>query len=268
MPIDLDAYFRRIGYTGDRRPNVKTLADLHLAHATQIPFENLDVLLKRPIRIDLESIQAKLVQGRRGGYCFEQNLLLAAVLEQLGFRVTYLAARVRLGAHRPLPRTHVLLAVEAEGDRWLADVGFGSFGLLVPVPLLVAEYQQFNWSYRVARESDLWVLQALIGGVWQDLYAFTLEPQLAVDFIPPNHYVSTHPDSRFVQTLTVQRVAPECRRLLKNTEFVITTSASETRRTISGNPELLDVLAGDFHLEFPAGTEFLPAEMWRSNVTP
>jgi N-hydroxyarylamine O-acetyltransferase len=137
--------------------------------------------------------------------------------------------------------------------------------LLVPVPLAVAEYRQFAWSYRVAREFDLWVLQALIGGNWQDLYAFTLEPQLPVDFMPPNHYVSTHPDSRFVQTLTVQRVAPDSRRLLKNTEFVITTPAGETRRTIRSGPELLDILAREFQLEFPAGTEFRPAEMWRSD---
>jgi N-hydroxyarylamine O-acetyltransferase len=268
MQIDLDAYFRRIEYTGDRQANVKTLTDLHLAHATHIPFENLDVMLKRSIPIDLESIQAKLVLGRRGGYCFEQNFLFAAVLDQLGFPVTLLAARVRLGAHRLLPRTHVLLAVDVEGDRWLADLGFGSFGLLVPVPLLVAEYQQFAWGYRVARESELWVLQALIGGTWQDLYVFTLEPQHPVDFVPPNYYVSTHPDSRFVQTLTVQRVTPASRSVLKNTALVTTTPAGETRRTIRSSAELLDVLAGDFGLEFPAATEFLPAEMWQCNVGP
>jgi N-hydroxyarylamine O-acetyltransferase len=265
--IDLDAYCRRIEYVGQRRPAVKTLMDLHLAHATHIPFENLDVMLKRPIRIDLESIESKLVRGRRGGYCFEQNLLFAAVLRQIGFPVTLLAARVRLGAHRILPRTHVCLAVEAEGDRWLADLGFGSFGLLVPIPLLPAEYQQFAWSYRLGHESDLWVLRALIGGSWQDLYAFTLEPQLAVDFVPPNHYVSTHPDSRFVQTLTVQRVAPENRKLLKNTEMVTTTPAGDTRHTLKSNAELLEVLSAEFALDFPEGTEFLPSGAWRSDAT-
>jgi N-hydroxyarylamine O-acetyltransferase len=264
MPIDLDAYFRRIEYSGDRRATERTLMDVHLAHATHIPFENLDVMLKRPILIDLESIQAKLVHGRRGGYCFEQNVLLAAVLEQLGFSVTFLAARVRLGAHRILPRTHIILAVDAAGDRWLTDVGFGSFGLLVPVPLITAEYQQFGWRYRVARDGELWVLQGLIDGAWQDIYVFTLETQIAVDFIPTNYYVSTHPDSRFVQTLTVQRVAPEVRRLLKNRDFVTTTHSGETRRTIQSAAELLGVLAEEFQLEFPAGTEFLPAELFTS----
>src|SRR5262249_18171575 len=115
--INLDAYCDRIEYTGDRHPTVKTLMDLHLPHATHIPFENLDVMLKRPIRIDLESIESKLVRGRRGGYCFEQNLLFASVLRQIGFPVTLHSARVRLGAQRMLPRTHVCLAVDAEGDR-------------------------------------------------------------------------------------------------------------------------------------------------------
>jgi N-hydroxyarylamine O-acetyltransferase len=262
--VDLDAYFDRIEYSGDRRPTVKTLMDVHLAHATHIPFENLDVMLKKPIRIDLEGIQAKLVRRRRGGYCFEQNLLLTAVLQQLGFTVTLLAARVRLGTHRVIPRTHVLLAVDAERDRWLADVGFGSFGLLVPVPLLAAEYQQFAWSYRVARESNAWVLKALIEGVWQELYAFTLDPQIPVDCIPPNHYISTHPDSRFVQTLTVQRVAPEFRRLLKNRDLVTTTAAGQTRRTLQNAAELLEVLAREFGLEFPPDTAFLPPDAWQA----
>src|SRR5262249_12522387 len=125
-PLNLDAYFARIGYTGERRAAHAVLDAVHLAHATSVPFENLDIFLGRPIRIDLESVQAKLVHARRGGYCFEQNTLFAAVLEQLGFPVTCLAARVRLGASRVLPRTHMVLKVEAEGASWLADVGFGT----------------------------------------------------------------------------------------------------------------------------------------------
>jgi len=262
-PIDLEAYFERVEYRGERQPTVQVLMDVHLAHATHIPFENLDVMLRRPIPIDLTSIQTQLVRNRRGGYCFQQNLLLAAALEQLGFTVTLLQARVRLGTHRVLPRTHVALAVDVAGERWLADTGFGSWGLLVPVPLHVGEFQQFGWSYRVARESDLWVLQAPVGGIWQDLYVFSQEPQFPVDFVPANHYISTHPESRFVQTLTVQRVAPDVRRVLKNTDFVATTAAGETRRTVKSSAELLEVLAGEFGLVFSAGTEFLPASVWQ-----
>ncbi|HEY3969212.1 MAG TPA: arylamine N-acetyltransferase [Planctomycetaceae bacterium] len=255
--IDLDAYFARIEYRGGREPTIRMLSDLHLAHATHVPFENLDVMLRRPIRIDLGSVQAKLVQNRRGGYCFEQNLLFAAALEQLGFSVTLLQARVRFGTQRVIPRTHVTLAVDIGGERWLADLGFGSYGLLLPIPLASGEYQQFAWPYRLGREADLWVLQAPVGGVWQDLYVFNLEPQLAVDFEAPNHYVSTHPDSRFVQTLTVQRVSQAKRLVLRNTELTTTTPAGDMRQTIAGDAELLNVLAEHFDLHFPTGTMLL-----------
>lgn len=252
--VDLEAYFDRIAYTGDRNAGIQTLTDLHLAHATHVPFENLDVMLKRPIRLDLESLQAKIVQQRRGGYCFEQNLLFASVLSQLGFSVDLLQARVRFGTERVLPRTHVALAVDIGGERWLADLGFGSCGLLLPIPLIPGEYRQFAWSYRLSCQSDQWILQAPIGAAWQDLYVFDLEPQLAVDFEPPNHYVSTHPDSRFVQTLTVQRVAPEKRLVLRNTELTTTTPAGESRSTIAGHAELMHVLSSEFGLNIPSGT--------------
>lgn len=254
---DLEAYFERIDYRGSHAPTVQTLADLHLAHATHVPFENLDVKLGRPIRLDLESLQTKIVKNRRGGYCFEQNLLFAAVLEQLGFSVTLLQARVRFGTQCVIPRTHVTLAVEIDGERWLADLGFGSCGLLLPLPLVTGSHQQFAWPYKLAREADLWVLQAPVGGVWMDLYTFNLEPQLAVDFEPPNHYVSTHPDSRFVQTMTVQRVEPEMRRVLRNSELTTTTPAGDSRRVIAGDAELLEVLAHEFDLHFPVGTVLL-----------
>jgi N-hydroxyarylamine O-acetyltransferase len=262
LDIDFDAYFDRIEYRGDRQPTAQTLRDLHIAHATHIPFENLDVMLRRPIRLELANLEEKLVTNRRGGYCFEQNLFFAAVLERLGFTVTLLQARVRFRAQRVLPRTHVALMVDLADDRWLADLGFGSCGLIAPIPLAVGEFQQFAWSYRLAREFDAWVLRAPVGGAWQDLYVLTLEPQLAVDFEPPNHYVSTHPDSRFVQTLTVQRVATETRQVLRNTELTTTTPSGDVSRTLKSNAELLDTLARRFGLAFPADSEFLPASAW------
>ncbi len=133
MTIDLKAYLERLEYRGELAPTLETLKRLHFAHATHIPFENLEILLGRPIKLDRESLWTKMVTGRRGGYCFEQNALFATVLEELGFRVTRLAARVRLGVKEIRPRSHMLLAVEIEGNRWLADVGFGGEGLLHPL---------------------------------------------------------------------------------------------------------------------------------------
>jgi len=255
--VDLGAYLRRIGYGGAREPTLPALQALHLAHATHIPFENLDILLGRPIRLDLESLQAKLVAGGRGGYCFEQNTLFAAVLRALGFEVTLLAARVRFGANRLLPRTHMTLSVRIDNTAWLADVGFGAEGLLLPIRFGDgAEFRQFAWTYRLAEEGGQWVLQSQRDEAWVDLYAFTLEPQLAVDFEVANHYVSTHPQSRFVQSLTAQRVGPEARHTLVNRDYSVDRGTETSRHTLRDDEELLELLAGTFGLSFPAGTRF------------
>lgn len=255
--LDVDAYLQRIGYSGRLQPVHSVLEALHLAHATRIPFENLDILLQRPIRLDLASLQAKLVTGGRGGYCFEQNLLFSAVLQRLGFSVTQLAARVLYRSRRKVPRTHIVLKVDVEGGRWLADVGFGLEGLLLPLPFASGrETRQFAWTYRALEANGEWLLQSLRDGTWLDLYSFFLTPCLAVDFEPANHYMSTHPDSRFVQTLTVQLPTPEARHMLRNRELVLDRGATVIRRVLADDDELLAVLAEVFGLRFPAGTRF------------
>ncbi|MBS0267169.1 MAG: arylamine N-acetyltransferase [Planctomycetes bacterium] len=256
--IDLSAYCERIGYAGGHDPSLATLQALHFAHATHVPFENIDVILKRPIRLDLPSLEDKLVKQRRGGYCFEQNLLFAHVLQRLGFAVDLLQARVRFNAQRVLPRTHLCLAVTIEGQPWLTDLGFGSRGLMQPMPVVEGEHRQHGWSYALAREGAHWVLRALVGEVWHDLYVFDLQPQLPVDFEPPNHYVSTHPESRFVQTLTVQRVSPAERLVLRNTELTTTTPTGETKQTIDSHAELLELLASRFDLPLPGDARLWP----------
>jgi N-hydroxyarylamine O-acetyltransferase len=255
--FDLDAYLARIGYAGAQSPTAAVLAALHLAHATHVPFENLDIQLGRPIRLDLDSLQVKLVHGRRGGYCFEQNTLFAAALEEVGFRVTRLAARVRLGTTEVLPRTHMLLRVETDGAAWLADVGFGGGGPLRPVPLEPGRVTpQFGREYRIAEEAGLRVLQSRQGDAWLDLYAFTLEPQFPVDFKLANHYTSTYPTSSFVQGLIAQLPTPEGCRVLRNRSFTVERGADVSCRTIVDDEELLRVLAEAFGLAFPPGTRF------------
>lgn len=255
--LDLSAYLQRIDYTGSLVANEASLNALHLAHATHIPFENLDILLGMPISIEIERIQYKLVQQRRGGYCFEQNTLFAAALRKLGFPVTALAARVRRRQTAVLPRTHMCLKVRAGGQDWIADVGFGGEGLLAPVPMTGQPVRQFLWTYRVTEESPgAWLLQSAHNDMWHDLYEFSLEPQQAVDFELANYYVSTHPDSPFVRTLTVQLASPEQRQILRNRELTVDTGARTETSLICGAEDLRDVLRNNFHLEFPPGTDF------------
>ena len=253
--LNLDEYLARIDYQGPLNPNVALLRDLHVAHATHIPFENVDVLLGKPIALDLPNLETKLVTNRRGGYCFEQNTLFAAVLEQIGFTVTCLGARVRLGSTRVAPRTHMLLLVKAEGKPFLADVGFGTDGFLDPIPLGVdAKIEQYGWFHRLEREGELWVLRTMIEGVWTDQYAFSLEEQYPADYEVANFYTSAHPTSIFRQILVAQAQSTRGRLALHNSKLIEAAgSESQTSRTLAES-EILPILAERFGLRLPPGT--------------
>ena len=255
--LDLKAYFDRIGFNGDLTPDEGLLNALHQAHASRIPFENLDILLGRPIQVDLASIQRKLVHLRRGGYCFEHNILMAAVLTQLGFSVRQLAARVRLGSDQVRARTHMLLMVDLDGQPLLADVGFGAQGFQKPLPFVPGEiFRRFRWQYRIVPEDEAWVLQSQADDRWIDLFAFTLEPQYWIDYKVANHYVSTHPDSQFASDLIVQRPTPETRFSLHNFDLHIDRGTSATTRRLRNQAERLEILADIFDLHFPPKTSF------------
>lgn len=255
--IDISAYFERIGYTGNREPSVQTLHALHLAHVTAIPFENLDILLGCPIRLDLPSLQAKLVNSRRGGYCHEQNMFFGAVLEMLGFRVTRLAARVYVGATHLRPRTHMLLLVDVEGSSWVADVGFGGEGLLEPMPLVAGwVVPQFSYAYRLVNQGALWVLQVSQDDEWRDLYGFTLEEYFPVDYELATYFTSTHPASPWVRNLVVWRPTPTSRWALRNRELIEIGGRDSSPKIVDDDDTLLAVLAERFDLHFPVGTRF------------
>jgi N-hydroxyarylamine O-acetyltransferase len=199
--FDLDAYLERIGL--DHRAS---LAELHRAHACSIPFENLDPHRGVPASLDPDDLQRKLVRERRGGYCFEQNLLLKHALEALGADVEPMLARVTLGAARDAvrPRSHLLLRVEAEGGVWHADVGFGAGTLLEPIPFGPGQAnEQAGWRFRVVEVGEELMLQCFERSEWLDLYRFRPEPVPMVDIETSNWFTSTHPRSPFVTGLIV-----------------------------------------------------------------
>ena len=250
--LDIDAYLDRIGYVGSLDPTVDTLRALHRAHATVIPFENLEIPLGRGVSLDLAAIQTKLVRHRRGGYCFEQNTLFAALLERLGFEVHRYVARVE--PKKPGPRTHMLLNVIVEGERWHADVGFGA-ALLEPVPLRDgAVVHQDAWTHGVVRSDDgSWTLRSLGPDGWTDLYAYTREPQHPIDYAVYNHYTATHPRSPFVDQVVAIRLTPSERYTLRNRLLIVhrADGASEQREVSA--TDLIDTLRHTFGIELEPG---------------
>ncbi|WP_328489157.1 arylamine N-acetyltransferase family protein [Streptomyces zaomyceticus] len=253
--LDLDAYLARIGYEterdGELAPDLRTLTALHRAHSRTFPFENLDVALGRRVPLDLKSLQAKLVERRRGGYCYEQNSLFAAVLERIGFAVAGRGARNRSrGAARP-PVTHALLVVVIDDEQWLADVGFGWQGPLEPVPLRDgAHVEQSGWTFGIGVEAEgIHVLRSLRPQGWIDLYAFSPQTLYPGDFTVMNHYSSSHPDSRFLGQVVAQRPGADVRRALVRDRLSTMGKDGVAEERIVKADELIAMLEGDFGIE-------------------
>jgi N-hydroxyarylamine O-acetyltransferase len=245
--LDLDAYLSRIGYRGPLDADGRTLSALHRAHVAAVPFENFDIILGRCIAVDLEHVQAKLVDRRRGGYCYEHAMLFGAVLDQLGYQVDRLLARTGDPLEHPRPRSHMVLCVAARHERWLADVGFGS-GLLTPLPLAATgPHQQGSWAYELVRGSDsAWRLREHDGTRWTTIQTFTEEPQYFVDIDVANYSTATNPHSPFVQRpILVRKDETSIRRLLGREYTVERPGQSADRRRLTVQ-EVATVLRAEF----------------------
>lgn len=268
--MDINAYFDRIGYSGSIAPTLETLHALMNRHTSAIPFENLDILLGRLIKLDEESLFQKMVVDQRGGYCFEQNSLLLAVLKQLGFKVAPLSARVRIdrsGDYIP-PRTHMFVCVEVCGESWLVDAGLGSLSLTQAIRLNTEQAQAtLHETRRVIRKNGIFFHQAKFGSIWNDVCEFTLEEMPQIDRELANWYTNTHPNSHFKNRLIAARAEENGTRLsLLNDEFKIRSHNGDTQVIKIKSPEdLLGVLETKFGLHFPSGTRFgAPGSPWPS----
>ncbi|QJY48538.1 arylamine N-acetyltransferase family protein [Pseudonocardia broussonetiae] len=213
-----DRYFARIGLPAPAVPDLAALRDVVAAHTRTIPFENLDPLTGRDVDISPAAVTAKLVDGGRGGYCFEQNTLLRSVLDGLGYRVTGLAARVVWGVPpgaAPTALSHMLLRVELPEGPHLVDVGFGGqtlTGVLALVPDVTQETPHEPFRVHLDPASDgVHEMQARIGDGWRPMYRFDLRPAPEIDYEVGNWYVSRHPRSGFVTGLRAGRAAPDRR---------------------------------------------------------
>ncbi|TCG00890.1 N-hydroxyarylamine O-acetyltransferase [Paraburkholderia strydomiana] len=222
--LNLDNYFERIGYTGPRAPTLEVLKAIHRLHPRAIPFENLNPLTRRAVKLDLESVERKLVDDRRGGYCFEQNALLANVLIELGFQVTPLIGRVLWGREPDAvpPRTHMVLRIDLDNEAWIADVGFGSVTLTSPVRLTPGLAQRTDLGiFRLADASHdaLYLEVQARDQTWSRVYRFDLHPVEWIDYETSNWYTSTSPEAIFANNLIVCRVLDDTRLALLNDQL-------------------------------------------------
>lgn len=227
--VDVRAYLARIDHPNVISPSAESLRSLAEAHVRAIPFENIDVLLGTHRGIGLDVISDKLVYRHRGGYCYEHALLFAAVAEQLGFPVRRLIARVQ--PQRSGPRTHMTLRITADGVDHLVDVGFGA-GMFTPMPLRDGvAVDQAGWPHRLTKDNDFWTLAKQTEDGWLPLHSFDESAQWPADYQVAHHYVSTHPNSRFVGRLIVMRLDRGVSRRLINDELAVEYPDGRLERT-------------------------------------
>ena len=232
--LDVEAYLQRIAYQGSQEPTLATLRDLHAAHLRTVPFENLDIALGRPIVLDPAALFSKIVDRRRGGYCYELNGLFALLLRALGFRVDMLAARVakKAGGYGP-DFDHLTLRVRL-GKDYLADVGFGEL-FLMPLHLGTQEVQPDGGrSFRLTQEGRdraLWMQKYEAG--WTPQYAFALTPRRLRDFEEMNRWQQTSPESHFTQNDICSRVTADGRITLSGSRLILTAGRDRRERALT-----------------------------------
>jgi N-hydroxyarylamine O-acetyltransferase len=210
-------YLRRIDQPPPDDASAELLFRLHLAHRETFLFENVTIQTGGAISLALEDLEHKFLDEGRGGYCFEHNTLFAAVLRDLGFTSTTLLGRVRRGPPERWARTHMVLRVPVDDRVWLADVGFGAFGLLEPILLREGPAsEQGGFTYRLRRGGGLWILSMRdADDIETDLYEFAEDAQTPMDVEVANHFTSTHPESIFRTSLTIQQSAWDHRTILR-----------------------------------------------------
>ena len=241
--FSLSAYFSRTGFQGTASADFATLKRMMRCQLFSVPFENLDVQEGKVVSLVPEEIYRKIVDRNRGGYCYEVNGLFAMALGALGIPYQFVAARPMTYPVRR-PKTHMAIVVTIEGEQWLFDLGFGSYGIREPVNMnwINREIRQDYETFRLtlSKERD-YLLQSLTDEVWKNLYEFNLSPQEWVDFEPANYLNSTHPDSIFVRSLMVVMQNPLGKDVLIGDRFKSVSEGRTTGWTVRREdiPELL-----------------------------
>lgn len=250
--MDIDSYLRRIGYCGSREPTAETLKQLHLAHMFAVPFENLDILLGRPITLSLPLFYDKIIQHRRGGFCYELNGLFGWLLEQLGFTVVHLSARVFNGSQPGPEFDHLVLLVEME-ERLIVDVGFGD-SFLEPLSLdSGAEDVQYGCSYRLIKSGPDRLLQRRRTSTWESQYIFSLAPHQLTEFSTMCQYQQTSPESAFKRKSLCSLATRDGRITLSKNRLIITTGGQRQEQTVADEKEYRNLLKSKFGIEFEKG---------------
>jgi N-hydroxyarylamine O-acetyltransferase len=250
MSLNAHKYLERIGITGDVHADYESLRRIQEHHMLSVPFENLDIMNGRPIELKLESMYYKIVEKRRGGYCYELNGLLGWLLQDIGYSVSILSGQVRRddGAFGP-EFDHMVLLVTLDED-YIVDVGFGD-SVRSPLPLSGEVVTDVSGSYRIMheRDSDVLFFQKRLEGEWVSEFRFTLQPRKLEDFYDMNVYQQTSPESHFTHKLICSIATPNGRISISGDFFIETIGSEKNRRAIRCDEERNDLLRSRFGID-------------------
>lgn len=251
--IDLSAYFERIQF-GEQTPlSLGTISAILRQHRLHIPFENFDCLLNRPISLEHDALQKKLIADRRGGYCFEHATLMEDVLRQIGFSPVPHTGRVTIGRERDAsPRTHMFLIVNVKGKDFVVDPGFASFSSPVPIPLMDSEGKSASNGDRwMSRDGAFWKLIAYENDEAEEGWISTLDVDYPIDFVLGNYYVCAHPKSPFRSWLMLNAFTKEGRVSVMNRGLTIVTKNKSEKRDLVDRKDLRSLVNQYFGFDLP-----------------
>lgn len=273
--VNLNAYFERIGFAGSIAPTLATLETIIALHPAAIPFENLNPLLDLPVSLELGAIEKKLLAERRGGYCYEHNLLLMAVLRELDYSVRGLSARVLWSNPDAVDVEphHMLVLVDIGGASYIADVGFGGMTPTAPLKLKRdVEQATPHETYRLLGGDPVWRLEVKIGEEWRPVYLFETAEKTAADYAASNAYLSTDPESGFRRELRLSLAPPGRRINLRDNRLTIHASGEEPEtRLLTSAGEMREALVDLFGLQLPPPASIEPlfaSVLTRAGVPP
>ena len=249
--MDLQAYLDRIGFAGVPRADLATLRALHRGHSLAISYENLDVQLGRPLTTSPAEAFDKIVRGGRGGWCYEMNGLLGAVLDEVGFKVTRLAGGVhRMVRGEEAVGNHLVLLVDLDDGPWIADVGFGD-GSRDPFPLKDGPIVSDGYEYRLQNLADGWWRLHNHPNGGAPNFDFALEPADPALLAAKCLELQTSPLSVFVMTAIAQRHLGGEIRLLRGRAFRRLTPGAKTDSLIDTADDFVALLKREFELDVP-----------------
>ena len=244
--INVKAYLKRINYDGSFDVSAETLRRLQLAHLRAVPFENLSIHAHEPIVLEDEALFTKIVERRRGGFCYEANGLFAALLRALGFDVEMLSAEVA-NANGEFSRPFDHMALMARLDqRWLADVGFGD-SFVEPLRIdTTSEQVQGEQAFRIVADGLYRVLLRRHEDEWMPQYRFTLRAYQYSDYEEMCLYHQTSPQSHFTQNRICSRATPEGRITLSGMRLIVTSKDGREERMLASQEEYEQILREQF----------------------